>query len=465
MVKNYQEAVEYLYSIGSNNRILKPWGQFGFERNKYLHDSAGNPQNSLKIIHVAGTSGKGSTSYLIAKLLNSQGFKVGLDVSPHLLDIRERMQIFEKWSENDILKQNLDTASFISEEIFVECLNKIIPAIEKTTHSFFGEPSFYEITTALAFAVFTHQKVDYAVVEVGAGGLIDSTNVIDNENKLCVFTPQGLDHQDLLGDTIAQIVFNDSGIIQKNNTSVSVYHSELGNQILSHFAAKNQSHIYFLNPSNNITNLKNSDCSTTFDFSIPDFKLQNVELGMIGSFQAQNCALSLLALAVLSKRDSFTVDELKLRDMLKKSRFKGRFEVFKIGNKTVVIDGAHNPQKMETFIDSLQNIYPERNFEFLLAIKSNKDYKEMLNPILKCAKCIYTTDFDLGVGFKIFSVPAQQLREDIINCNYHNVKSLGDLKSDLINIVDSNVENILVVTGSLYLISLIYEDLQNLSST
>lgn len=184
-INNFKQAEEFLAShIPKTTSTIFP-GEVGLNRAKDFLHLLGDPQEKLKIIHVAGTSGKGSTCYLISSLLESQGFKVGLHQSPHLTDVTERFQINN---------QN------ISKEDFVDYLNKIIPAIEKIKHI-----TYFEILVGLAFYIFNDKKVDYAVMETGLGGWYDGTNVVSRPDKLSVITKIGLDHTAILGETIEKI--------------------------------------------------------------------------------------------------------------------------------------------------------------------------------------------------------------------------------------------------------------------
>ncbi len=198
--KNYSQILSYLYGFIPDRYSLKFSGQAGIERTKYLLQLLDNPQEKIKVIHIAGTSGKGSTAYLISKLLQHHGFKVGLQVSPHLIDIRERFQINNQ---------------LIPEELFVRTFQEIKPTIEKAKNSHWGKLTFFEILVSFAFYFFWKNKVDYAVMETGLGGLYDGTNVVENKNKLVVLTKIGLDHQWILGSTYEKIASQKAGIIKK----------------------------------------------------------------------------------------------------------------------------------------------------------------------------------------------------------------------------------------------------------
>jgi dihydrofolate synthase/folylpolyglutamate synthase len=189
---NYQETIAYLFSrLPMYSRI----GMAAFKKDLtntiVLCDFLGNPHKKFKSIHVAGTNGKGSVSHMLAAILQTAGYKTGLYTSPHLKDFRERIRV---------------NGSMINEEFVIEFTEKINPQIEKIN------PSFFEITVAMAFEYFAKQEVDITVVEVGLGGRLDSTNIITPE--LSVITNIGRDHMNILGDTLKKIAFEKGGIIK-----------------------------------------------------------------------------------------------------------------------------------------------------------------------------------------------------------------------------------------------------------
>jgi len=179
--------------------------KFYLERMRYLLQLMGNPQDNLQAFHIAGTKGKGSTSAMIFSILKSAGYKVGLYTSPHLQSIRERIATHE---------------GFISQEEFVDLIDYAKPYIEEAKkHPIFGSPTFFEVLTALAFLYFSMKKLDYVVIEVGLGGRLDATNVINP--LISIITPIGFDHMHILGDTLEKIAFEKAGIIKEGKIVIS----------------------------------------------------------------------------------------------------------------------------------------------------------------------------------------------------------------------------------------------------
>jgi dihydrofolate synthase/folylpolyglutamate synthase len=208
MISNLKEAVDYIYDRRGGTRI-----KYGLERINKLCELLGNPQRDFLVIHVTGTNGKGSTSKAIHDILKGHGYNVGL--SPHLTNITERIRI---------------NSNPIKEQEFVEILNEMIMPIEKMDTKEDMSPSFFEIMTALALKYFSSKKVDVVVLEVGLGGRLDATNVVNSD--VSVITTVQYDHMNLLGNTLEEIAFEKSGIIKKANNVVLGNISESAKKVI-----------------------------------------------------------------------------------------------------------------------------------------------------------------------------------------------------------------------------------------
>jgi dihydrofolate synthase/folylpolyglutamate synthase len=422
LICTFKQAEAYLALHIPKNTEQKFPGQLGLDRTRYFLQLLDKPQNKLKVIHITGTSGKGSTAYLISSLLISQGFKVGLHLSPHLVDVRERFQINNR---------------IISKEEFVFYLNKIIPTIDMVGRTFYGPLSYFEILVGLAFYIFNDKKVDYAVIETGMGGWYDGTNVVDREDKLAVLTKIGLDHTEILGKTIDEIAFQKAMIINENSQVISIYQAASAKKVIEQVAQKKQARVFFIRP-------------LSIDFS----------LNLIGDYQRENAGLALTAITFLSKRDNFILNKNKVRQVFETASFPGRFEIKNIKGKTVVFDAAHNPQKMKAFIGALKKWTKNlpssgRKFNFLIAFKKGKDYKKMLKIITPLAKSITITSFFTD-------------NQDLIHLSEKPIKIGEELKK--LDFFDFQIKpvpkealefllkqkGLMVITGSLYFIGEIY---------
>jgi len=430
VLHNFKQAEKFLsLHIPTTTDTTFP-GELGLKRAKYFLHLLGDPQEKLKIIHVAGTSGKGSTCYLISYILASQGFKVGLHQSPHLTDVAERFQI---------------NGLTISQKEFVFYLNKIIPMIEKIKNL-----TYFEILVGLAFYIFADKKVDYAVLETGLGGWYDGTNVVSRADKLSVLTKIGLDHTNILGKTVEKIALQKAMIINENSHAISIYQEPKVEKIIKEVAKKKKAKIKFV---------------VGVDTRVNPSVIGN-QLNLIGDYQKENASLALEAVNYLSKRDGFAIDKKKVGAVFQNARFPGRFDIKKINNKTVIFDGAHNPQKMQAFISSLIKEFPKKKFNFLIAFKKGKDYADMLKIIVPWADSIVLTSFFTENQDMINASedPAEIGRFVGVDPRVDpSSKIIPDLKKAWQEILEKKEP--IVVTGSLYLVGEIFRLIKNKQAT
>ncbi|MBN2016121.1 hypothetical protein JW766_04790 [Candidatus Dojkabacteria bacterium] len=440
IIKSFSEAIEYLDQLKPKKFYKKFSGELGLERCKYLLELLGSPQNKLKVIHIAGTSGKGSTAYLISILLKAHGFKVGLHISPHLFDIRERFQI-----NNNI----------ISKSDFIKYLNSLIKYIQKVENSKFGKPTYFEVLVVLAFYIFMKEQVDYAVVETGIGGLLDNTNCVDREDKISVITRIGLDHTKVLGKTYEDIAFQKAGIINKKSNAI-VLEDKLTSDTIEKSAKKISAHLFWINRGDNFNKVRVSTKLTRFNFSFRGFVMRDISLSLLGEFQAENCSMALATVKLLSARDRFKMKEDKVRECLGKARFPGRLEIFKLEGRTVILDGAHNKQKMSCLLNSLQKIFPRQKFDSILAYKSSPQYLDYLTLIAPIAGSIYFTNpFVVNRTKEQLDVIEKKLENKLMNLGVSNYKITHNLKEALEDMLNRG-KHILVITGSLFLVDIFY---------
>lgn len=433
-LKTFKEGLEFLYSYIPKTTAYTYSADWGLSRTKYLLNLLDNPQDKLRVIHIAGTSGKGSTAYLTSLLLQNLGRKVGLALSPHLIDIRERFQI-----NNQLISQGQ----------FIDYLNQIIPAINECEKSKFGKPTYFELVTILAFYIFYKERVDFAVMETGLGGLYDATNSIDNPSKVAVITKIGLDHTAILGKIIAEIAFQKAGIIHPGNTVFSIEQEKAAKEVLDKVGP-----ITYITKGN-FTDVKLSVRSTNFNFHYEGLYLDNIELEMLGGHQAQNAALALAVAYYLSQKYNFKFNEQKVRNTLRKANFPGRFEVIHKNRKLIIIDGAHNPQKMRSFLASLAKIFPKKRFNFLVAFKKDKDYPEILNLMKPFVKKIFiTTFFTDKMDLIRFSEDPKEVAKALEKLGMTKYEIMKDNKLAIEKALQEDDD--LIITGSLYLLGDIY---------
>ncbi|MCX7955644.1 MAG: Mur ligase family protein [Patescibacteria group bacterium] len=418
-LKNFEEAETFLNSLIKNGSKQLFQSEKGILRMRYFLSLLGYPQEKIKIIHIAGTSGKGSTCYLISKLLFVHRLKVGLSLSPHIVDIRERFQINNKK---------------ISKKKFVFYLNQIVPFIEKLKNSSYGSLSYFETLVGLAFYIFYQEKVDYAVIETGLGGWYDATNVVDREDKISVITKIGFDHMQVLGSTLDKIALQKAMIINKNSQALSIDQEKIAKKVIKETAFKKNAKIKFIKP-----------------------LFLKEKISLLGDYQKENAGLAFEVLKLVAEKEKFKIKNEAVKKVFKNAFLIGRFDIKKIKNKILVLDGAHNQPKMKAFIYSLKKKYPNKKFFFLLAFKKRKDYKKMLEYIFPVAYWIvFTSFFEKNQNFTRLSEDSKKIIEFLKLKNFKKY-TIIDMPKEAFDYSFKKTRDILVITGSFYLLGEIYK--------
>jgi dihydrofolate synthase/folylpolyglutamate synthase len=360
-LKTYEECINYLEEHLRQKRYLTFFkGENGFEKIKEFMKILDNPQDKLKIIHIAGTSGKGSIATILSYMFQNQDLKVGLHTSPFIYDIRERFVINYK---------------LISKEKFVKYFNEILYAIEEIKKNGYT-PSYFEISVALNYLILYKEKVDVAIIEVGVGGLYDGTNTCTRKDKICVLSKIGFDHTQILGNTIKKIAYQKAGIIQKENSVIALYQHKNVREEFEKSAKKNKT---------NISWIKKKE--------IESFK-QNYNLPILGKHQLQNTSLALKAYQTFCKNNKIEeISKSQMQNNLNNIILPARIDIKTSKNKKIILDGAHNPQKLKALIDTLEDNFKGEKFTFIISFTSHKTkIKKLLELIIPySSKIIYTT--------------------------------------------------------------------------
>ena len=371
MTLDYDKSIELLTS-NARFRI-----ELGLERIEKILELLGNPQNDFKIIHIAGTNGKGSVCAITAKILEYAGFKTALYTSPHLIDYTERMKINSK----DISKE--DFAHTLTHTLEVADKNQI-----KLTE--------FEILTAAAFKYFSDQKVDYALIETGLGGRFDATNVSAKNKILSVITSISIDHKNLLGDTIEKIAFEKAGIIKKNVPTI-VSERNNGFQVIKEQAEKLNSPL--LTPKNEVKiefNEKNN-------YAV--FKEKKYEFSLFGLFQKENLELVFEICKYLNIREN------AIEQGLKNVVWNSRFQFIK--NKNLIIDGAHNEGAAKVLRESLDFYFPAQKRTFIYGSMNTKEYQKVAKILFRPEDTVYFYKFKdkRAISFEDFKVCCPNAKE------------------------------------------------------
>lgn len=364
---NYQETLDYLYSyLPMFQRI----GAAAYKEDIYntveLMKALGNPEKKFKSIHVAGTNGKGSSSHLIASILREKGLKVGLHTSPHLKDFRERIKINNQMCEEDFVVK------------FVEDNKEVIERIK---------PSFFETAVAMAFTYFAQENVDVAIIEVGMGGRLDSTNII---NPLaCLITNISFDHTQFLGNSLEKIAGEKAGIIKQNTPVViSQTQKETQNVFLAKANEKN-SPICFADSYLSCENVNHSQGLLKMDiYKNGVERIKNLQSSLSGYYQQKNILGVVALIDTLNKYHNFNISDKEIIEGIKNisSNFPiaGRWQTL-CKKPLTICDTGHNEDGLKYVIEQIKNT-PHKKLRFVLAMVNDKDVNKVLSMLDKEAE-------------------------------------------------------------------------------
>jgi len=435
-MKTFDEAVKYMYSTIPQTRKTKFPAHLGLLRMKRIMELLGNPQNRLRIIHIAGTSGKGSTATFVSSLLLAHGKKTGLHVKPHFVDIRERLQI---------------NGQMIAKDSFVAVLQTVKNVLKYLETDRYGSATYFEILVAMAYLWFYEERVDYAVIETGLGGLYDGTNVIENSDTVVLITPIGLDHTAVLGNTTTKIALQKAGIIHLKNVVFSSDQYKRVKHVCKREAKNKHAKLTFITKGQNYKNVRVTQMGTYFLYKHRN-AFTPYELGTIGTYQAQNASLALSCIEYVSIRDNWLFSIKQSQFILSQMIIPGRFEKISYKNKLLILDSAHNPQKVRAFIHTLLKIYPEK-ITYCIAIKNDKNSYTMLAQFLDSAEHIVLTEFSFEtMDMPLISSPADKLYTQIPNA-YKSLTHREPNQKKALEKAISLSSGIVVVTGSMYLLA------------
>lgn len=365
---NYEEAIAYLEGIA-------PFGiQPGLERITALLTELGNPQNFYKTIHVTGTNGKGSVSSFIQYGLQVSGIQTGLFTSPHLGTYNERFRIGE---------------TVITDEDFSSIIGRVKKAVEVIVKEGVESPTQFEVLTAAGFLYFKEQGVEYAVIEVGLGGSLDSTNVITP--ILSVITNVTIDHTDYCGNTVEEIAKVKSGIIKKGVPLITAAQSP-ALEVIKKVAQEHQSKYYIFNTDFGIDSRSSMKMGQMITVSTAAGKKAMLFTSLLGVHQAVNLACATQALWILMKEDS-RISEETMREGLSRARWSSRFEILEVQGRTLILDGAHNAAGAESFQMTYEELFKSEPKTVVLSVLQDKELSPMIASLI-------------GENDKVITVPA-----------------------------------------------------------
>ena len=418
---DYKEALQYIHGT------LKFGSKLGLQNTEELLARLGNPERSFKVVHIAGTNGKGSVTAMTANILFQAGYKVGMFISPYLERFTERIQVnFDEISQEDLAR----LTGIVKEKI------------SDMVKEGYNHPTEFEVVTAIGFLHFAQQQVDFAVVEVGLGGRLDATNVVDP--LVTIITSISYEHMDILGHTLKEIAFEKGGIIKNGKPVVSYPQDEEARVMLEDLAYQRNSPYHQVSP-DQITLKSSSFSEQHFDFIYQDKVLEDIIIHLPGDHQVLNAACALTGIMVL-KELGYSVDDSAIYSGMKATRWPGRMEKIK-DKPMIILDGAHNPSGAQALADAIRKYFPDKKVYLVLGVFKDKDVKSVARILCPIADNIVVTMSDSPRA-----MDAAELSE-IVKA-YHTQITVKPLLHEAIAAAIEYMaeDDILVISGSLHLV-------------
>lgn len=411
---NYEEALQYIHSnswIGT---------KLGLHRVKYLLGEIKNPQNDLKFVHIAGTNGKGSTASMVASILQASGMTVGLYTSPFIHCFNERMQI------NGVMIGNQELADITS---------YIRPFADQMEE----KPTEFDLNTAIAMKYFKDHHCDMVVLEVGLGGLLDATNVIEHK-EVAVITAIGFDHTKELGDTIEEIAQVKAGIIKDNCDVVMYGRDPVVERVIEENCQKKQARLYKPDYQTLVKKQSSLD-GQAFDYK----KWHDLYIPFVGTYQLYNACVAIEVIEVLRNKSYRILDDDIIKG-LRSAKWSGRFEIIN-REPIVIVDGSHNPHGMKATKESLSTYFQDKKIVFLVGVMADKDVNQMLCAILPMAQEFITVTPPSNRAMK-----SDVLADKLSDMGYRATACMSIEEGCKMAVEAANKDGIVCAIGSLYMI-------------
>ena len=421
---DYKETMDYILNtakFGSN---------YGLGRTEKILELLGNPEKKIKCIHVAGTNGKGSTAIMITKILREAGYKVGMYTSPFLEKFEERIQI----NGENIQRSELS-----------QVVTKVSKAVDKVEKLGYENPTEFEIITCAAFLHFYEKNVDFVVLEVGLGGRLDSTNVVDP--LLCVITSISYDHMNILGNTLKEIASEKAGIIKKDKTVILYPQEDESEEVIENMArGKNASIIKVHENSARLLEVKKigSKYYQNIEVKTKNY-VYDIKLSLLGKHQLLNCSTAIHCIEELIHL-GVNVSKKNIILALKNVEWKGRLEVLE-SDPLVVIDGAHNRDGIKKLSESIGTYFKYNKIVLILGILADKEVEKMVEVISKKAEKIITVTPHSN------RAELSKDLETVVKKYNPSCESMDDYKEAFLKGKQyCHKDDLLLISGSLYMI-------------
>lgn len=422
-MNNMNEALDYIYSFMGKKTLHK--NSFNHMNNvKGILKILGYKQ-IFKVVHITGTKGKGSTTLVLSKMLSSIGYKSGAFISPHIVNERERISINEEW---------------ISEEDFINIIKKIKNIIDN--NEIYSNVTVFEIFTIMGLYYFFIKGVDYACIEVGIGGKLDCTNIV--ESDISILTSISYDHMEVLGYTIEEITTQKAGIIKPNSVVISAYQEENSIKIIDDISKENNCKLYVFKRDFDAEIILNSNEKLEFNYLEND-KKYSFSTVLLGEHQAENISLSFKALNILLKADNNHIEKNinKAVKSLKDFSINARL-TFMHKNPDIIVDGAHNSKSLEMVLNTIYKWYDD--VIILFAPLSQKDIKNMAEVLKQHDSLIVLSSPDNIAHKETDSYKTYKYFKD--NSNVKHIPNFYEAVENLKSI--NKTDKPVLVIGSLY---------------
>jgi len=433
----YKEALRYLDSFinfeKSGGYNYKQ--SFKLERMKRLAALLGDPQRSVRSIHIAGSKGKGSTASYVHSILGSAGFKTGLYTSPHLVSFRERIRI---------------GSELISEGDLARILDRIKGAVESSMKD--GRPTFFEIYTALAYIYFKERGADFAVYEVGLGGRLDATNLI--EPLVTAITPLSYEHTDKLGHTLREIATEKCGIIKRGCICVSAPQEEEALKVIEDRCKEMKVRLILVGRDIKFEELASDENSNTFGVSGPFREYENLKTSLIGPHQMVNAVTAIGVIEALELQNVIVPEEA-VRNGIRDAKWPGRLEVID-RRPFVLLDGAHNKASARILAEAVKKIFKYNKLILVFGVSKDKDVKGILEELIPLSGSIVLTKSKVPKR----AMEPVKIKEEILNMKsnakdmiltYNTEEALNGALSI------ARPEDLVLITGSLFIVGEVKE--------
>lgn len=415
--------------------------RMGLDRSYELMERLGNPHQKLKFVHVAGTNGKGSTCAFLASILQNAGYKTGLFTSPYIVEFCDRIRI----NGNNIP---------------LDRLRDVTLQVKQAAEAMEDHPTEFELMTAIAFLYFAEEECDIVVCEVGMGGRLDSTNIIESP-ELSIIASIAIDHASFLGHTISAIASEKAGIIKEGRPVLSYPQAADAQVVIERIAETKNAPVSYPDftklhfDSVDGGALRAAEAVRTFSYD----NFQDLSIRLLGDYQPYNAALALEAVGIL-RQNGWEIDEAAIRDGFSSTAWPGRFEIVNT-NPLFILDGAHNVQGANALASSMKELLPDQKPVFIIGLLEDKEYLEMLAHIVPLGRAFITitppTPRALSAQSLASAIKSVSESTSTVLSDLHVSDSFDDAISYAFELAGS--EGIICACGSLYSIASLKEAL------